>query len=99
MVAWARKALEDGAVPIFFAYSLGKAQEAIAILGRGGIPLAAHGAVASMTRVYEDAGVAMPPYERYDPKSVRRDAGLDLAAVRPSLPAGGARPKPFAPRR
>src|SRR5271165_2773322 len=28
MVAWARAALEDGTVPIFFAYSLGKAQEA-----------------------------------------------------------------------
>ena len=66
MVAWARKALEDGAVPIFFAYSLGKAQEAMAILGSGGIPLAAHGAVATMNAVYERAGVAMPPYERYD---------------------------------
>jgi len=66
MVAWARDALEDGAVPIFFAYSLGKAQEAIAILGAGGIPLTVHGAVASMTRVYEEAGVALPPYECYD---------------------------------
>jgi len=69
MVAWARAALEDGAVPIFFAYSLGKAQEAMAILGRGGIPLAAHGAVAAMARVYEEAGVALPPYERYDAAS------------------------------
>jgi Cft2 family RNA processing exonuclease len=68
MVAWARQALEAGAVPIFFAYSLGKAQEAIAILGRGGIPVAAHGAVASMARVYEDAGVALPRYVRYDAK-------------------------------
>jgi Cft2 family RNA processing exonuclease len=67
MVAWARKALEDGAVPIFFAYSLGKAQEAIAILGGAGVPLAAHGAVAAMAGVYEQAGVALPPYERYDP--------------------------------
>jgi Cft2 family RNA processing exonuclease len=66
MVAWARKALEADAVPIFFAYSLGKAQEAMAILGRAGIPLAAHGAIASMTAVYQAAGVAMPPYERYD---------------------------------
>jgi len=66
MVAWARKALDDGAVPIFYAYSLGKAQEAMAILGRGGIPLAAHGAIASMAHVYESAGVAMPPFERYD---------------------------------
>jgi len=66
MVAWARKALEDGAIPIFFAYSLGKAQEAMAILGAGGIPLAAHGAIAAMTRIYTDAGVVMPAYERYD---------------------------------
>ena len=66
MVAWARKALEDGAVPIFFAYSLGKAQEAMAILGRAGIPLVTHGAIASMARVYEDAGVDLPAYQRYD---------------------------------
>jgi Cft2 family RNA processing exonuclease len=69
MVAWARKALEDETVPIFFAYSLGKAQEALAILGAAGIPLTVHGAVASMTGVYEDAGVPMPPYERYDATS------------------------------
>ncbi len=66
MVAWARQALEDGTVPIFFAYSLGKAQEAIAILGAAGLPLTAHGAIASLSRVYEAAGVALPPYERYD---------------------------------
>ncbi len=66
MVAWATRALEDGVVPIFFAYSLGKAQEAMAILGNGGIALTAHGAVASMARVYEEAGVALPPYRRYD---------------------------------
>ena len=66
MVAWARKALEDGAVPIFFAYSLGMAQEAMAILGAAGIPLAAHAAVASMSDIYVEAGVKLPPYERYD---------------------------------
>ncbi len=66
MVAWARATLEGGAVPIFFAYSLGKAQEAIAILAAGGIPLSAHGAVASMARVYEEAGVELGAYERYD---------------------------------
>ncbi len=69
MVAWARRTLEDGAVPIFFAYSLGKAQEALAILGRAGLPLAAHGAIASMAAVYEEAGVPLPPYERYDAKT------------------------------
>lgn len=73
MVAWAKSALEDGAVPIFFAYSLGKAQEAMAILGAGGIPLTVHGAIASMAGVYEEAGVALPPYERYD--ATRFDGG------------------------
>lgn len=69
MVAWARQTLESGAVPIFYAYSLGKAQEALAILGRAGLPLAAHGAIASMAAVYEAAGVALPPYERYDART------------------------------
>ncbi|MBC5815179.1 MAG: hypothetical protein GIW97_01425 [Candidatus Eremiobacteraeota bacterium] len=66
MVEFAKTALQDGAVPVFFAYSLGKAQEAIAILGNGGIPVAAHGAIYSMTKVYEEAGVEMPYYVRYD---------------------------------
>ncbi|GAC1441965.1 MAG: ligase-associated DNA damage response exonuclease [Vulcanimicrobiaceae bacterium] len=87
MVAWARRALEDGAVPLFFAYSLGKAQEAMAILGGGGIPLAAHGAVASMSRVYENAGVALPPYERYDAES------FDGARALVWPPSGRALPK------
>ena len=66
MIAFAQKALEDGCAPVFYAYSLGKAQEAMAILGKAGIPLAAHGAVYGMARVYEKCGVKMPPYEPYD---------------------------------
>ena len=69
MVAWARRALEDGAAPVFYAYSLGKAQEALAILGRAGLPLAVHGAIAAMARVYQEAGVALPPHEGYDATS------------------------------
>ena len=66
MVRFARSALEADAVPVFFAYSLGKAQEAMAILGGAGIPLTVHGAVDTLARVYQDCGVAMPPFERYD---------------------------------
>jgi Cft2 family RNA processing exonuclease len=66
IVAFATKALEDEHAPVFFAYSLGKAQEAMAILGKAGIPLTVHGAVHAISRVYEDAGVRLPPYERYD---------------------------------
>jgi Cft2 family RNA processing exonuclease len=86
MVAWARETLEAGAVPIFFAYSLGKAQEALAILGRAGLPLAAHGAIAAMAAVYESAGVALPPYERYDART------FDGASVLVWPPSGRALP-------
>ena len=88
MVAWAKKALEDGAVPIFFAYSLGKAQEAMAILGRGGIPLCTHGAVASMARVYEDVGVPLPRYERYDAHRFDGASALIWPPSGKALPTG-----------
>jgi Cft2 family RNA processing exonuclease len=66
MVEFAREALEGDATPVFFAYSLGKAQEAMAILGRAGLELVVHGAIETLARVYEACGVAMPPYRRYD---------------------------------
>ncbi len=66
MIEFASKALEDGCAPVFFAYSLGKAQEAMAILGKAAIPLTAHGAVYNIARVYEACGVKLPPYEKYD---------------------------------
>ena len=65
IVAFAVRALEDGCAPIFFAYSLGKAQEAMAILAKANVPLTVHGAVHAMARVYEEAGVRLGPYEKY----------------------------------
>jgi Cft2 family RNA processing exonuclease len=93
MVAWARRALADGATPLFYAYSLGKAQEALAILGNAGIPVTAHGAVFAMTRVYEEAGIVMPPYEEYDPETFD---GARALVWPPSghAPARGARRRP-----
>lgn len=76
LVSFATKALEDGCAPVFYAYSLGKAQEAMAILGKAGIPLSAHGAVYEMSRVYEAAGVRMPPYERYDAETYEPTSAL-----------------------
>ena len=67
MVAFARDALEGGAVPVFFGYTLGKAQEAVAILGNAGLPVTVHGAVHTMCAVYESCGVRLPPYRRYEP--------------------------------
>jgi Cft2 family RNA processing exonuclease len=66
MVAFAQQTLGAGALPLFFAYSLGKAQEAMALLGRAGLPLTVHPAVANMAQVYETCGIALPPYAIYD---------------------------------
>ena len=86
MTAFARDALESGAVPVFFAYSLGKAQEAVAILGNAGIPLTVHGAIATMCEVYEASGVALPPYRKYD-------ASFDGTGALVWPPGGRALPK------
>lgn len=87
MIAFARDALRCGAIPVFFAYSLGKAQEAIAILGNAGLPLTVHGAVETMCDVYQACGVALPPYKRYDARAFDAQSAL----VWP--PSGRALPK------
>lgn len=76
MAAFAREALEQNAVPVFFAYSLGKAQEAVAILGNAGIPVTVHGAIDSLNKVYEACGVSLPAYERYDALHFSGDRAL-----------------------
>jgi Cft2 family RNA processing exonuclease len=87
MTAFAQDALNAGVVPIFFAYSLGKAQEAVAILGNAGLPVTVHGAIHSLCKVYEECGVTLPQYVRYDAHSFK----VDSVVVWP--PSGRALPK------
>ncbi len=88
IVAFARDALEAGAVPVFFAYSLGKAQEAVAILGNAGLSLTVHAAIETMCNVYRDCGVQLPPYKRYDAHAF----DVNGAVI---WPPSGALPKPL----
>lgn len=53
-------AFTDGEVPVLFAYSLGKAQEAVALLAEHGIPVLSHAKVAEMTEVCRAVGVDLP---------------------------------------
>ena len=69
IIDFAANALDGGFAPVIYAYSLGKAQEAMAILGKANLPITAHGAVYEMSRVYEKAGVHMPPFSAYDADS------------------------------
>lgn len=70
MAAFARATLEDGAVPVFLGYSLGKAQEIIKLLERRGIPAVAHGAAWSMCEVYARHGVRFERARPYAPGNV-----------------------------
>lgn len=76
MIAFAKDALEYGAVPVFFAYSLGKAQEALAILGKAGFAITVHGAIETVSDVYRACGVDLPAYTRYDARHFDRQSVL-----------------------
>jgi len=53
-------AFTDGETPVLFGYSLGKAQEALALLAEHGIPVLSHPKVAEMTDACREAGLDLP---------------------------------------
>jgi putative mRNA 3-end processing factor len=67
IVTEARHSLDDGEIPVFLGYALGKGPEVAKILQDAGIRVMLHGAVHRMVEVYRQFGVAYPdaaPYER-----------------------------------
>ena len=54
-------AFADGETPVLLGYSLGKAQETLALLAENGIPALLHPAVAAMTAACREAGVENLP--------------------------------------
>jgi DNA ligase-1 len=59
-------AFADGETPVLLGYSLGKAQEALALLAEHGIPAVLHPAVAEMTAVCRGIGVDLPEPRVFD---------------------------------
>ena len=55
----------DNRVPVFYAYRLGKAQEAMKLLGDRNIPVAVPPPVFETARLYEQAGVTFSGYTLY----------------------------------
>ncbi len=67
MVAFCRDTIEDGAVPVLFGYSLGKAQEILCALLAAGLTPMLHGAVFKMTEIYRQLQPDFPAgYLRYE---------------------------------
>ncbi|MEM9282536.1 MAG: ATP-dependent DNA ligase [Verrucomicrobiota bacterium] len=71
MVKFARESFEEEQVPVFMAYSLGKAQEIILSLSRADpkLSFAAHPSVERMNRIVSDLGYSLPAVMVADPKS------------------------------
>lgn len=61
VVGFVRDALADGLVPVLAAYSLGKAQEALAVLAEHGIPALASASVREMSVACGEAGLEHEP--------------------------------------
>ncbi len=54
-----------GGTPVFLAYSLGKAQEAMKILSKRGYRLSVHGTISPIAKIYEEFGVKFKNWDCY----------------------------------
>lgn len=61
LLRFVHDAFADGETPVLLGYSLGKAQEALALLSENGIPALLHPTVAAMTAACREAGVEALP--------------------------------------
>jgi Cft2 family RNA processing exonuclease len=68
IVDFCRQALADNVTPVLFAYSLGKTQELLQIVGTAGLPVMLHPQSFKLTRRYEELGMKLPRYAQLDPK-------------------------------
>jgi Cft2 family RNA processing exonuclease len=63
IVDFCRQALADQVTPVIYAYSLGKTQELLQIVGGAGLPVMLHGHGYRLTQRYAELGMKLPPFE------------------------------------
>jgi len=78
IVAFARGCLDEGEIPVFLGYALGRGQEIAHVLCAAGIPTMVHGSIGRLVPFYEAAGYAFPGLEPWDRE---RTAGRALVVV------------------
>ncbi|MBX3744300.1 MAG: ligase-associated DNA damage response exonuclease [Verrucomicrobiae bacterium] len=82
--AWWRTEADQDRVAVLFAYSLGKAQRLLAGLQSAIGPIFVHDAIHALLPAYADAGVRLPPVQRFTPDAVRASGGRALVLAPPS---------------
>jgi Cft2 family RNA processing exonuclease len=60
-----KKNLTEEITPVVFAYSLGKGQEALHLLGNSGLPVAVHDTILGFARIYEKHGINFGKFEKF----------------------------------
>jgi Cft2 family RNA processing exonuclease len=66
IIDFCRQALADQVAPVLYAYSLGKTQELLQIVGRAGLPVMLHAHGHRMTQRYAELGMKLPPFGLLD---------------------------------
>lgn len=66
IIDFCRQALGEQVTPVLYAYSLGKTQELLQIVGQAGLPVMLHAHGHRMTQRYAELGMKLPPYALLD---------------------------------
>ncbi len=66
IVDFCRQALAGKVTPVLYAYSLGKTQELVQLLGQAGLPLMLPPQAFRLTRLYGELGMKLPPFAEFD---------------------------------
>jgi len=66
IIDFCRQALAEQVAPVLYAYSLGKTQELLQIVGRAGLPVMLHAHGHRMTQRYAELGMQLPPFAPLD---------------------------------
>lgn len=69
IVDFCRQALAENVTPVLLAYSLGKSQELLQIVGRAGLPVMLHAHGHRLTKRYAELGMKLPPFSLLDEKN------------------------------
>jgi Cft2 family RNA processing exonuclease len=89
MVAFARECLDDGAIPAFLGYALGRGQEIVYALRQAGVPVMVHGAIARFLPMYEQHGYQTEGWEPYESKALKGRALVVVPGMRAHMEASG----------
>jgi Cft2 family RNA processing exonuclease len=67
IMAFCRQALADGVTPVLYAYSLGKTQELVMLVGHAGLPVMLAPQAWRISQLYADLGLPLPAFAEFDP--------------------------------